>query len=149
MEVIETQIDTNSDEFKENLESMTALVADLNSELELAHNDRSEKANTRHTSQGKLPVEKRLELLLDRNAPFLEIAPLAAKGMYDGRVHGAGSIAGIGMISGREVLVTANDARIKGGTIYPMGVKKTLRCQTIAMENRLPTVSLVDSGGAF
>ncbi|MBW1811818.1 MAG: methylcrotonoyl-CoA carboxylase [Deltaproteobacteria bacterium] len=149
MEVIETQIDTNSDEFKENLESMTTLVADLNKELELAHTDRSEKANARHSSQGKLPVEKRLELLLDRNSPFLEIAPLAAKGMYDGRVHGAGSTVGIGMVSGREMIVSANDARIKGGTIYPMGVKKTLRCQTIAMENRLPTVSLVDSGGAF
>jgi 3-methylcrotonyl-CoA carboxylase beta subunit len=149
MEVIETQIDTNSDEFKQNLECMTGLVTDLNKELERARTDRSEKANTRHTSQGKLPVEKRLELLLDRDSPFLEIAPLAAKDMYDGRVHGAGSTIGIGKVCGREVLVSANDARIKGGTIYPMGVKKTLRCQTIAMENRLPTVSLVDSGGAF
>ena len=96
-----------------------------------------------------MPVEERLALLLDRDSPFLEIAPLAARDMYDGRVHAAGSLSGIGKVSGREVLITANDARIKGGTIYPLGVKKTLRCQTIAMENRLPMVNLVDSGGAF
>jgi len=128
---------------------MQAMVDDLNAELTRARTDRSDKARARHAEQGKLPVEQRLDQLLDPGAPFLEIAPLAAKDMYDGRVHGAGSLAGIGRVAGREVLVTANDARIKGGTIYPMGVKKTLRCQTIAMENRLPIVSLVDSGGAF
>jgi acetyl-CoA carboxylase carboxyltransferase component len=149
MEVIETRIDTSSDEFKQNQEAMLALVEDLRAELKKAKEDRSPKANKRHTSQGKLPLEKRLELLLDKDAPFLEIAPLAAKDMYDGRVHGAGSIAGIGRVCGREVLVGGNDARIKGGTIYPMGVKKTLRGQTIGMENRLPKINMIDSGGAF
>ncbi len=149
MQVIESRIDPNAAEFKANAEHMQALVADLNAELERARTDRSDKAKARHAELGKLPVEQRLDLLLDPDAPFLEIAPLAAKDMYDGRVHGAGSLAGIGRVNGREVLVTANDARIKGGTIYPMGVKKTLRCQTIAMENRLPCISLVDSGGAF
>jgi 3-methylcrotonyl-CoA carboxylase beta subunit len=149
MEVIETRIDTSGDEFKRNQEAMLALVSDLRAELKKAREDRSPKANERHTSQGKLPVEKRLELLLDKDAPFLEIAPLAAKDMYDGRVHAAGSTVGIGRVCGREVLVGCNDARIKGGTIYPMGVKKTLRSQTIIMENRLPSIHLIDSGGAF
>jgi acetyl-CoA carboxylase carboxyltransferase component len=149
MDVIETKLDPGSDEFKQNAEAMQALVDELKAEIKKAHNDRSDKAKLRHTEQGKLPVEERLDLLLDRNAPFLEIAPLAAKDMYGGRVHGAGSRAGIGRISGREVLVSANDARIKGGTIFPMGVKKTLRCQTIALENHLPMINLVDSGGAF
>ncbi len=149
MQVIESRIDTRSAEFAANREHMQGLVAELRAELERARSDRSEKARARHAELGKLPVDERLDLLLDRDAPFLEIAPLAARGMYDGRVHGAGSLAGIGRVAGREVLINANDARIKGGTIYPMGVKKTLRCQTIALENRLPMIHLVDSGGAF
>ncbi|MCF8119615.1 MAG: methylcrotonoyl-CoA carboxylase, partial [Deltaproteobacteria bacterium] len=88
-------------------------------------------------------------LLLDRNSPFLEIAPLAAKDLYDKKVHGAGIVAGIGRVAGREVIIHANDPLIKGGTIYPMGVKKGLRVQAIAMENRLPVINLVDSGGAY
>ncbi|HOX47104.1 MAG TPA: carboxyl transferase domain-containing protein [Myxococcota bacterium] len=149
MDVLETRIDTRSAEYQANRAAMLALVADLRAELERAHTDRSPKAQARHKEQGKLTVEERLEALLDPDAPFLEVAPLAAKDMYDGRVHGAGSLAGIGRVSGREVLVLANDARIKGGTIYPLGVKKTLRCQAIALENRLPMLNLVDSGGAF
>jgi acetyl-CoA carboxylase carboxyltransferase component len=149
MQVIESRIDTRSAEFAANREHMQGLVAELRAELARAREDRSDKARARHAELGKLPVDERLELLLDRDAPFLEIAPLAARGMYDGRVHGAGSLAGIGRVAGREVLINANDARIKGGTIYPMGVKKTLRCQTIALENRLPMIHLVDSGGAF
>ncbi|NOZ87556.1 MAG: methylcrotonoyl-CoA carboxylase [Deltaproteobacteria bacterium] len=149
MEIIESRVDIEGDQFKANRDHMQALVDDLNRELVRARTDRSEKAQKRHAELGKLPVEERIQLLLDRDSPFLEIAPLAAKDMYDGRVYGAGSIAGIGLVHGREVLVTANDARIKGGTIFPMGVKKTLRCQTIAMENRLPMINLVDSGGAF
>ncbi|HUU02878.1 MAG TPA: carboxyl transferase domain-containing protein [Myxococcota bacterium] len=149
MEVIESRVDVEGDDFRANREQMQGLVDDLNKELARARTDRSERARKRHAELGKLPVEERIELLLDRDSPFLEIAPLAAMDMYDGRVHGAGSTAGIGRVQGREVLVTANDARIKGGTIYPMGVKKTLRCQTIAIENRLPMINLVDSGGAF
>jgi len=149
MEVIETRISTASDEYKANYEHMERLVAELKAEMKKAREDRSEKALHRNAELGKLPVRKRLDLLLDRNTPWLEIAPLAAKGLYDGKVHGAGSHAGIGLVQGREVLVFANDPMIKGGTVYPMGVKKTLRCQTIAMENRLPMIVLVDSGGAY
>ncbi|MBI2838285.1 MAG: methylcrotonoyl-CoA carboxylase [Acidobacteria bacterium] len=149
MNIIETSIDTGSAAFKENRELMLKLVEDLRSEVRKAREERSEKARRRNAELGKLPVQKRLDLLLDPNTPWLEIAPLAARGMYEGDVHGAGSRAGIGVIHGREVVVHANDPMIKGGTVYPMGVKKTLRIQTIAMENRLPVVMLVDSGGAY
>jgi len=149
MEVIESRIDTTGDEYKANYAHMEKLVADLKAELKKAREERSEKAIKRNEELGKLPVQKRLDLLLDRNTPWLEIAPLAARGMYDNKVHGAGSRMGIGVVQGREVFVHANDPMIKGGTVYPLGVKKTLRGQTIAMENNLPTITLVDSGGAF
>lgn len=149
MNVIETVIDTRSDEYRQNYETMEVLVADLKKELQTAAHDRSEKALNRLAEQNKMPVMKKLEVLLDRNTPFLPIAPLAAKDMYDGRVHGAGSIIGIGIVEGKEVMVNSNDPTIKGGTIYPMGVKKALRGQTICMENRLPMIYLIDSGGAF
>jgi acetyl-CoA carboxylase carboxyltransferase component len=149
MEILESRLDTGSEQFKQNATAMEEKLTRLREELKRARDDRSEKAHKRHTSQGKLPVRKRLELLLDPNTPFLEIAPLAAWKMYDERVHGAGIVGGIGIVEGREVLINANDAMIKGGTIYPMGVKKSLRLQEIAMENRLPIVNLIDSGGAF
>lgn len=149
MELIETGIDTSSQEYLENYQAMEALVKDLKGELEIARDDRPEKAQARLAQQNKLSVRQRLELLLDRNTPFLEIAPLAARGMYDKKVHGAGAVSGIGIVEGREVIVHANDPMIKGGTIYPMGVKKALRVQTVAMENRLPIINLVDSGGAY
>jgi len=149
METIETMVDKSGDEYRANYEAMEALVAELTQELQTARDDRSDKARARLAQQNKLPVRRRLELLLDRNTPFLEIAPLAARGMYDGRIHGAGLISGIGIVQGREVLVHANDSMIKGGTIYPLGVKKGLRAQTIAMENHLPLIYLVDSGGAY
>ena len=138
MEFIESRIDTTSEEFKANREHMEQLVEELRAELKKAREDRSEKARKRNEQLGKLTVQQRLDKLLDRNTPWLEIAPLAAKGMYDSKVHGAGTRAGIGLVNGREVLVHANDPMIKGGTVYPMGVKKTVRCQTIAMENNLP-----------
>lgn len=149
MEVIESRVDIRSDEFKTNYDHMAGLVEDLRAELKKAREDRSAKAIKRNEELGKLPVQKRLEQLLDRNTPWLEVAPLAAKGLYDGKVHGAGTRAGIGVVSGREVFVHSNDPMIKGGTVYPMGVKKTLRCQTISMENSLPMIMLVDSGGAY
>ena len=149
MEAIETKVDKKDHQYLENYGRMEAMVARLNEELRIAREVRSEKALGRLAEQNKLSVRKRLELLLDKNTPVLEIAPLAAYDMYDKGVHGAGSVVVIGVIHGREVLVTANDPTIKGGTIYPMGVKKALRCQTIAMENRLPLISLVDSGGAY
>ncbi|MBW1706323.1 MAG: methylcrotonoyl-CoA carboxylase [Deltaproteobacteria bacterium] len=149
MEVIETRIDISGEDYKENYGTMQALVEDLEKEMEKARTERSDRARARLKEQNKLPVRRRLELLLDRNTPFLEIAPLAAKDMYDKKVHGAGIVAGIGIVEGREVIVHANDSMIKGGTVYPMGVKKGIRLQTIAMENRLPIINLVDSGGAF
>ncbi|MDI6725818.1 MAG: carboxyl transferase domain-containing protein [Smithellaceae bacterium] len=149
MEVIETKIDKSSPQYQENHALMKARVDQLNEALRKAREDRSEKARARLAEQNKLPVRKRLELLLDPNTPVLEIAPLAAYDMYEKDVHGAGSVAVIGVVHGREVIVTANDPTIKGGAIYPMGVKKSLRCQTIAMENRLPIINLVDSGGAY
>ena len=149
MEVIETRIDTKSETYRENFRIMAGLVSHLRNEWKIAREERSEKALARLAQQKKLSVTKRLELLLDRNTPFLEIAPLAAKGMYDKKVHGAGLVAGIGTVRGHEVMVHINDPTIKGGTIYPMGVKKSLRLQNIAMENRLPLIYLVDSGGAF
>ena len=149
MEVIESKIDVNSEGYKKNFREMTALVEDLNKELDIAMNQRSQKALDRQKESGKIPAKKKLELLLDKNTPFLEIAPLAAKGMYDGKIHKAGVIIGIGVIESRECMISLNDASIKGGSIYPMGVKKSLRCQAIAMENRLPLISLLDSAGAY
>jgi acetyl-CoA carboxylase carboxyltransferase component len=149
MDVIETRIDTASDEYRKNFEAMESLVADLKQELHKARFERPQKDIDRLAAQGKMPVRKKLDLLLDRNTPFLEIAPLAARGMYDGRVHSAGLVTGIGVVQGREVLIVASDAMIKGGAVYPMGVKKNLRCQTICMENRLPMITLLDSAGAY
>ncbi len=149
MEVIETKVDKRSPQYQENYTQMKERVDRLNEALRRAREDRSEKARARLAQQNKLPVRQRLELLLDRNTPVLEIAPLAAYDMYEKDVHGAGSVLVIGVIHGREVLVMANDPTIKGGTIYPMGVKKSLRCQTISMENRLPVINLIDSGGAY
>jgi acetyl-CoA carboxylase carboxyltransferase component len=149
MEMIKSRIDTKGEEYKANYEAMEQKVAELKAELRKARDERSEKARKRNAELGKLPVQERLDRLLDRNTPWLDIAPLAARGMYDGKVHGAGSRAGIGVVHGREVLVHANDPMIKGGTVYPMGVKKTLRCQQICMENNLPMIMMVDSGGAY
>jgi acetyl-CoA carboxylase carboxyltransferase component len=128
---------------------MESHVERLRAELKRARQERSSKSLDRLTQSGKLSAERKLELLLDRNTPFLEIAPLAGWGMYDGKIHGAGIVAGIGIVEGKEVLVHINDATIKGGSAYPMSVKKTLRCQTIGMENRLPGISLIDSAGAY
>ena len=103
----------------------------------------------RHREQGKLLVRDRIEKLLDPGSPFLEIGALAGFGLYDGQAPGAGLVCGIGRVSGREVMIVANDATVKGGTYFPITVKKHLRAQEIALENRLPSLYLVDSGGAF
>ncbi|MBM3608983.1 MAG: methylcrotonoyl-CoA carboxylase, partial [Alphaproteobacteria bacterium] len=108
----------------------------------------SDAARARHTARGKLLPRERVMQLLDPGSPFLEIAPLAAFGMYEGDVHGAGLICGIGRIEGREAMIIANDATIKGGAYYPLSVKKHLRAQEIARKNHLPCIYLVDSGGA-
>nr|WP_296769271.1 carboxyl transferase domain-containing protein [Rhodococcus sp. (in: high G+C Gram-positive bacteria)] len=125
------------------------LAAELADKLASAARGGSEKSRQRHISRGKLLPRDRVNELLDPGSPFLEIAPLAAGGMYDDECPGAGMIAGIGRVSGRECVIVANDATVKGGTYYPLTVKKHLRAQEIASQNRLPCVYLVDSGGAF
>ncbi|MGW4808027.1 carboxyl transferase domain-containing protein [Kitasatospora sp. NPDC004272] len=125
------------------------LVAELRGKLAAAALGGGEKARAKHVARGKLLPRDRVDTLLDPGSPFLELAPLAADGLYDGAAPAAGVIAGIGRVAGREVLVVANDATVKGGTYYPMTVKKHLRAQEVALENRLPCVYLVDSGGAF
>ncbi|MCP3924963.1 MAG: methylcrotonoyl-CoA carboxylase [Desulfobacterales bacterium] len=149
MDLIETKIDVNSEEYQKNYTEMSALVQDLDKELDRSLNERSQKALDRQEQSGKIPAEKKLELLLDKNTPFLEIAPLAAKGMYDGKIHKAGTLLGIGIVGGKECVISISDATIKGGSVYPMGVKKSLRAQTVAMENRLPMITLMDSAGAY
>ncbi|MFO7667735.1 MAG: carboxyl transferase domain-containing protein, partial [Desulfobacterales bacterium] len=149
MHAIESKVDIHSEDYKKNYAAMEALVEDLRREMKRARDERSRKALDRLIESGKLSAQKKLDLLLDKNTPFLEIAPLAGKDMYDGKVHAAGLRAGIGVVSGKEVVVSINDATIKGGSAYPISAKKTLRLQTIAMENRLPSVSLVDSAGAY
>ena len=128
---------------------MKELVDELRERLALARQGGSEKARRKHTDRGKLLVRDRVDRLLDPGSPFLELSPLAADGMYGGAVPSAGVVTGIGRVSGREVVVVANDATVKGGTYYPMTVKKHLRAQAVAADNRLPCVYLVDSGGAF
>ncbi|RLL66946.1 carboxyl transferase domain-containing protein [Streptomyces sp. Z26] len=125
------------------------LSAELRERLAAARLGGGERARARHTARGKLLPRDRVDGLLDPGSPFLELAPLAAEGMYEGAAPAAGVIAGIGRVSGREVVVVANDATVKGGTYYPMTVKKHLRAQEVALQNRLPCVYLVDSGGAF
>ena len=126
-----------------------ALVEQLRERREDIARGGPEKARERHTARGKMLARDRIDALLDRGSPFLEVAPLAAFGMYDGDCPAGGVVAGIGLVHGRHVMVVANDATVKGGTYYPITVKKHLRAQEIAAENRLPCVYLVDSGGAF
>ncbi len=128
---------------------MQQLVAELRDRLSRAREGGGAKYVERHREQGKLPVRERIERLLDPGSPFLELSPLAATDMYDDDAPAAGIVTGIGRVSGREVMIVANDATVKGGTYFPMTVKKHLRAQEIALQNRLPCVYLVDSGGAF
>src|SRR6201986_1993515 len=125
-----------------------ALVGELPARLATAALGGSERSRELHVSRGKLLPRDRVDDLLDPGSAFLELAPLAANGMYDDECPGAGMIAGIGRVSGRECVIVANDATVKGGTYYPMTVKKHLRAQEIALQNRLPCIYLVDSGGA-
>ncbi|MBI0295623.1 methylcrotonoyl-CoA carboxylase [Streptomyces sp. PRKS01-29] len=141
--------DPGSDAWRANEAGHRELAALLREKLAVARLGGGEKARARHTARGKLLPRDRVDTLLDPGSPFLELAPLAAEGMYGGQAPAAGVIAGIGRVSGREVVVVANDATVKGGTYYPMTVKKHLRAQEVALENHLPCVYLVDSGGAF
>ncbi|MCQ4158332.1 methylcrotonoyl-CoA carboxylase [Roseomonas sp. GC11] len=148
MPVLETSLDPAAPEARGNAEAMRALVEDLNATAARIRAGGGEAARQRHTARGKLLPRDRVEALLDRGSPFLEIGQLAALGMYGGEVPSAGLIAGIGMVSGRACMIVANDATVKGGTYYPLTVKKHLRAQEIAEQNRLPCLYLVDSGGA-
>ncbi len=149
MDVLETHVQADADEFRVNRERMEQLVADLRDRLAEARKGGGPRYLQRHREQGKLPVRERIERLLDPRSPFLELSALAANGMYDGDAPGAGIVTGIGRVVGREVMVVANDATVKGGTYFPVTVKKHVRAQEVALENRLPCVYLVDSGGAF
>ena len=148
MAVLKTHIDTNSAESAANRAAWTKLADELRERRAAAALGGSERTRERHLARGKLLPRDRVLRLLDPGSPFLEIAPLAAFGMYEGDIHGAGMIVGIGRVEGREVMIVANDSTIKGGTYYPLGVKKHLRAQEIAADNRLPCLYLVDSGGA-
>ncbi|HET9014405.1 MAG TPA: carboxyl transferase domain-containing protein, partial [Thermomicrobiaceae bacterium] len=147
--VLRSHINPGSDEFRANLDANRALVEDLEQQLARVVQGGGERARQRHVSRGKLLPRERVDRLLDPGTPFLELSPLAAHGLYDDEAPGAGIITGIGRVSGRECVIVANDATVKGGTYYPMTVKKHLRAQEIALQNRLPCIYLVDSGGAF
>ncbi len=149
MAVLPSAIDARSPDFARNAAAMKRAVEELRGRLETVRRGGSEEARARHTARGKLLARERIKLLLDPDAPFLELSPLAAFDMYGGDVPSAGIVTGVGRISGRDCVVVANDATVKGGTYYPMTVKKHLRAQAIAQENHLPCVYLVDSGGAF
>ena len=148
MPVIEDLVNRRSDAFLRNRDAMQGLVGELADRVAKAALGGSEAARARHLSRGKLLPRQRLALLLDPGSPFLELSQLAAFGLYNDEVPGAGLIAGLGRISGRQCLVVANDPTVKGGAYFPMTVKKHLRAQAIARENDLPCVYLVDSGGA-
>jgi acetyl-CoA carboxylase carboxyltransferase component len=146
---IESKVDTLSSDYKQNFEHLSRVVAEYKERLARVGQGGPPKSRELHKSRGKLLVRERLDKLFDRNTPFLELSPLAAFGMYDDDAPGAGLVTGVGVIRGREVLVVANDATVKGGTYFPMTIKKHIRAQEVALENRLPCVYLVDSGGIF
>jgi acetyl-CoA carboxylase carboxyltransferase component len=149
MDRLESHVNLQSPEFRSNNERMRALLAEYRSRVADAQLGGGEKYLQRHRDQGKLPVRERIVKLLDAESPFLELSALAAWDMYDGDAPGAGLVTGIGRVSGRDVMIIGNDATVKGGTYYPVTVKKHLRAQEVALQNRLACVYLVDSGGAF
>ena len=148
MPIIESKLNPRSDEFRANAAALDALVADLRDKVQRLALGGGEAARDKHVSRGKLLPRERIAQLLDPGSPFLELSQLAAYGMYNDDAPGAGIITGIGRIAGQECVIVCNDATVKGGTYYPVTVKKHVRAQEIAEENRLPCVYLVDSGGA-
>jgi acetyl-CoA carboxylase carboxyltransferase component len=146
---LDTRVRPDTAEFQANQQHYASLLATLRTRLALVRGGGGEEAMTRHLARNKLPVRQRIDLLLDAGSPFLEFSALAAWEMYDGEAPSAGIITGIGLVSGQEVVIVANDATVKGGTYFPMTVKKHLRAQEIAQQNNLPCVYLVDSGGAY
>src|SRR5690348_17324637 len=146
---IETHIDRNSPEFQENAFHFQQTIHQLGERIQLVQQGGGEEAIARHRKRNKLLARERNQLLCDPNTPFLELSPLAAWDMYENEAPSAGIITGIGLVEGQECMLVANDATVKGGTYYPMTVKKHLRAQEIAEQNHLPCIYLVDSGGAF
>jgi acetyl-CoA carboxylase carboxyltransferase component len=149
MDKLESHVDLQSAEYRSNDERMRALLAEYRSRVAQNQLGGGEKYLQRHREQGKLPVRERIARLLDGGSPFLELSALAAWDMYEGDAPGAGLVTGIGRVSGSDVMIIANDATVKGGTYYPLTVKKHLRAQEVALQNRLACIYLVDSGGAF
>ena len=149
MPVISTAIDGKSEAFRGNAANLRKLTDELKAELARTAEGGGAKSREKHVARGKLLPRERIRALLDPGSPFLELSPLAAHGMYDDAAPAAGIITGIGRVNGAEVMVVANDATVKGGTYFPITVKKHLRAQEVALENRLPCIYLVDSGGAF
>ena len=149
MEILSSNIRTADREFLDNKASMEALVRNLKERLATTRSGGGQRAVELHRSRGKLLARERVDALIDANTPFMELSPLAAWEMYDGEEASAGIVTGVGVVQGREVVIVANDATVKGGTYYPTTVKKHLRAQEIALENHLPCIYLVDSGGAF
>ncbi len=148
MAVLKTALDPSAEDFRRNAEAMRAAVADLGAKVAAIKEGGGEEARKKHLARGKLLPRERVRALLDAGSPFLELSQLAAYGMYGGEVPAAGIITGIGRVSGSECVVVANDATVKGGTYFPLTVKKHVRAQEIARENNLPCIYLVDSGGA-
>ncbi|HQU50762.1 MAG TPA: carboxyl transferase domain-containing protein, partial [Casimicrobiaceae bacterium] len=148
MPVFESRLDPRDATFVRNREAMAALVADLRATVATIEQGGGEAANARHIARGKLLPRDRIRALIDPGSPFLELSQLAAHGMYDGSIAAAGVLTGVGRVCGRECVIVCNDATVKGGSYYPMTVKKHVRAQEIARENRLPCIYLVDSGGA-
>ncbi len=149
MTALTTTLDVRSAEFRANAAAMRTLVEDLHTRHAAVAAGGSAESRAKHSARGKLLARERVDLLVDPGSPFLEFSPLAALGLYGGDVASASIIAGIGRVSGRECVIIANDATIKGGTYYPMTVKKHLRAQDIALQDRLPCIYMVDSGGAY
>jgi 3-methylcrotonyl-CoA carboxylase beta subunit len=149
MPVIPSTVDTKAPAFSRNTEAMKRLLADLRGRLEIARRGGSEEARTRHAGRGKLLVRERVQRLIDPDTRLLELSPLAGHDMYEGEVPSGGIVTGVGRVCGRDCVIVANDATVKGGTYYPITVKTHLRAQEIARDNHLPCIYLVDSGGAF
>src|SRR4051794_2989770 len=149
MAVMKSHVDIQSEQFRLNRDSMTQQVAELNSRLALVRQGGGPDDIAKHKARNKLLARERIEMLVDPDAAYMEFSSLAAWDLYRGDAPAAGIVTGIGVVSGQECVIVANDATVKGGTYYPLTVKKHLRAQTIGWENGLPCIYLVDSGGAF
>ena len=149
MDVMKSRVDTGSQEFEANKEHYQKLVDDLKEKLDWARNQRKQSTIDKHRERGKMLAKERIDALLDPNTPFMELGTLAGYDLYDGQAPSASMMTGIGIVHGREVMIVANDATVKGGTYFPMTIKKHLRAQEIAIENHIPCIYLVDSGGIF